>query len=438
MNPGERQVSPTLDGIRRDHVARYEFAANRLKNKSVIDCACGIGYGSKVMADNGVRQIKAVDVDKEAIEYGKTHYNDDKINFACANANNLGPFSGYDTVVSFETVEHIEDPLPALIRFGKSAKNLIVSVPNELVMPHGGNTLYHYRHYTPEEFEDLLNEAGWEVKEWFGQAGPHSEVEPNVNGRTLIAVCKKKRSPKGGTHKILPPVCLPPKSVAIVAMGKSSTTYVNLCSQAGGRHKVADETWAINSMGNVIAHDLLFQMDDLKIQEARAKAQPESNVANMLQWLKHHHKFFTSRAYPDYPGCIEFPLEAVVNRLGSTYFNSTVAYALAYAIYIGAKKISLFGCDFSYPNSHKAEMGRGCVEYWVGVASASGIEIVVAADSTLLDADVDEDKRLYGYDTEDVFFEQTDKGVKMTRKDKEVIPTAEEIETRYNHEPKHA
>jgi hypothetical protein len=30
MKPGERQVAPTIDGIRRDHVARYEFAARSI------------------------------------------------------------------------------------------------------------------------------------------------------------------------------------------------------------------------------------------------------------------------------------------------------------------------------------------------------------------------------------------------------------------------
>ena len=51
----ERQVAPTLDGIRRDHVARYEWAARQLAPESVVlDAACGVGYGSRVMADAGM------------------------------------------------------------------------------------------------------------------------------------------------------------------------------------------------------------------------------------------------------------------------------------------------------------------------------------------------------------------------------------------------
>jgi hypothetical protein len=50
------------------------------------------------------------------------------------------------------------------------------------------------------------------------------------------------------------------------------------------------------------------------------------------------------------------------------YFNSTAAYAVAYAIHMGVKKISVFGMDFTYPNAHDAEKGRACVEFWLGIA----------------------------------------------------------------------
>jgi len=49
-NTGERQVSPTLDGIRKDHLARYKWAAKRLSG-CVYDIGCGIGYGSKILGD---------------------------------------------------------------------------------------------------------------------------------------------------------------------------------------------------------------------------------------------------------------------------------------------------------------------------------------------------------------------------------------------------
>jgi hypothetical protein len=44
------------------------------------------------------------------------------------------------------------------------------------------------------------------------------------------------------------------------------------------------------------------------------------------------------------------------------------------------KKISLFGMDFTYPNAHDAEKGRACVEFWLGIAAARGIELAHAED----------------------------------------------------------
>ncbi|HSH28682.1 MAG TPA: hypothetical protein VK971_02150 [Thiohalobacter sp.] len=226
-----------------------------------------------------------------------------------------------------------------------------------------------------------------------------------------------------------------PRSVAIVAMGMSAATYVRRASNEGTRGRVADEVWAINSMGSVIQHDLLFHMDDCKVQEARAKRDPQGNVAGLVSWLRDHPRFMTSKAYPDYPGAIEFPLQDVINTLGIAYFNNTVAYAVAYAMYLGFEKIALYGCDYSYENGHKAEKGRGCVEFLLGSAAARGIHIEVASDSTLLDANVDESMRFYGYDASDVELAHTDDGVIVTLTERDTLPSAEEIEVRYNREP---
>jgi len=54
-----------------------------------------------------------------------------------------------------------------------------------------------------------------------------------------------------------------PYCVAIVAMGPSHAEYVSNCLSGSSRFAVADETWAINAMGNVIEHDRLICMDAL-------------------------------------------------------------------------------------------------------------------------------------------------------------------------------
>lgn len=431
MKEGERQVAPTIDGIRRDHVARYEFAARTIPAGSkVIDFACGIGYGTRIMADAG-HYARGYDIDREAIKYAADHYVSGlQTDFRIANGNAPGELGEADASVCFETIEHIQDPRPLLKALRVSAPVLIASVPNEEVMPHeispGVVTEFHYRHYTKHEFNALLQECGWCATEWYGQEGPESEVEPNVNGRTLIAVC---------TRDVLPDEKPAGKHVAILGLGPSLDQYLEITKRQGGRSKFCDATWAINALGDVFACDLVFHMDDIRIQEIRAAAAPASNIAAMVRWIKVSPvPVVTSRAHPDYPALVEFPLEDVLNHLGHDYFNNTAAYAVAFAIHTGVTQISLFGMDYTYPAAHDAERGRACVEFWLGQAHARGIKINLPKTTTLMDSMYPRASRLYGYDTLDIGFNmQGDGTLKLDFVPRETLPTAAEIEKLYDH-----
>jgi hypothetical protein len=61
-----------------------------------------------------------------------------------------------------------------------------------------------------------------------------------------------------------------------------------------------------------------------------------------------------------------FPLKEVATGLGFCYFNNTVAYAVAYAIWSKVKTLCLYGIDYTYKNVSMAESGRACVEFWCG------------------------------------------------------------------------
>lgn len=430
LDSGERQVSETIDGIRRDHVARYEFAAQKIPPvSSVIDFACGIGYGCKIMADAGLYAF-GVDIDPEAIDYASEYYCHKRAGFIVGDGNAPGELPAHGAAVCFETIEHLEDPRPLLKALRLSAPLLICSVPNEDVMPYefapGQTYAFHHRHYTKYEFNALLQECGWCVTEWHGQTGPESEVEPNNNGRTLIAVCQRDEIPEKTSEE---------RHVAILGLGPSLDQYLEITKRLGGRKKLCDETWAINALGNVFDCDLVFHMDDVRIQEIRAKAAPASNIAAMLEWIKTSRvPVVTSRAHEEYPSLVEFPLEDVLNHLGHDYFNSTAAYAVAFAIHTGATKISLFGMDYTYPNAHDAEKGRACVEFWLGQAHARGIEIVLPKTTTLMDSMYPRTSRLYGYDTLDIDFNvQPDGHLKLGFTPRETLPTAAEIEKGYDH-----
>ena len=434
MKDGERQVSPTLAGIRKDHVARYKFAAMVLPyGVRVIDFACGVGYGTHMLAASGHRAF-GFDRDEGAVNYARGHYSHERVNYYVADGSAPQALGDYDAGVCFETIEHIEDPRPLLKALRDSAPRLIASVPNEEKFPFAGH-LFHFRHYTKGQFNALLQECGWRVTGWYGQEGPESEVEPQVNGRTLVAVAERDSAPKLIDAEAVESD-LAGKHIAIVGLGPSAAQYLSIVRGQGGRSRYCDEVWTINALGDVFDCDRVFHMDDVRIQEIRAAAEPDSNIAAMLRWMKAHPgPIVTSRAHPDYPGLVEFPLEDVVNDCPFGYFNGTAAYAVAYAVHHRVGKLSLFGCDFTYPNAHDAEKGRACVEYWLGMAVERGIKVVVPKTSSLLDACHTQAERFYGYDTLDIAIarENEHARIKVSFTERSELPTAEEMEARYDH-----
>ena len=238
-----------------------------------------------------------------------------------------------------------------------------------------------------------------------------------------------------GTTPPRPALDASPGHVAILGLGPSLEAYVDVAKRLGNRRRLADEVWGINAVGDIIQCDRVFHMDDVRIQEIRAQAQPRSNIAAMLEWLRRHPgPVYTSRPHPDYPGLVPFPLEDVINSCGVAYFNSTCAYAVALAVHLGASKISLWGCDFTYPNAHHAEKGRACVEFHLGIAKARGIAIGLPDRTSLMDSICPPEERLYGYDTLNVGMEgDGDTPLRLTFTPHDRLPTAQEIEARYDH-----
>jgi hypothetical protein len=188
-----------------------------------------------------------------------------------------------------------------------------------------------------------------------------------------------------------------PYSVAIVAAGQSRNDYLSACINGSGRKRVADETWAVNMMANVIEHDRAIIMDAAPYFSKAARDCPA--LDGYRDWLHlHPGPIYTQRKYEGFPGTVEFPLEAVVNKLGCAYFNTTVAYAVALAIYIGVRHIKLYGIDFTYDgNRGFAEAGRACVEYWLRDAMWRKVKVEIAPSSTLMDHCTG--RALYGYST---------------------------------------
>lgn len=110
MGAVERQMQPNISKIEPKHVQRYLLAAEHI-NGSVLDIACGCGYGSSILSDKAV-SVLGVDYSKEAIDYAKSNYSKPNISFMVGDLSKLGDF---DSIVSLETLEHIQIPIQKIL-----------------------------------------------------------------------------------------------------------------------------------------------------------------------------------------------------------------------------------------------------------------------------------------------------------------------------------
>jgi ubiquinone/menaquinone biosynthesis C-methylase UbiE/glycosyltransferase involved in cell wall biosynthesis len=161
------------------HIIRYILASQFIREGDVIlDAACGLGYGSRILgAIDRSAKVIGIDNSKFAIEYAISNYVDnlDKISFVRADLENLTFLAddSIDIVVSFETMEHISNPLRFLAevkRVLKPSGRLIVSVPNNWVDNSGHDPNPHHLHVYD------WNRVYTEMKQYFLVEAAYSQI----------------------------------------------------------------------------------------------------------------------------------------------------------------------------------------------------------------------------------------------------------------------
>jgi len=126
------------------HLARYRFAAEHARPGRLLDLACGVGYGTRLVADAAeqVESALGVDLAEEAAAYAKAHYADDRVAYQQGDGMRFADPEGFDTVVSLETVEHVPDPdalfarLVGLLRPGGVLVSSVPVTPSVDLNPH--------------------------------------------------------------------------------------------------------------------------------------------------------------------------------------------------------------------------------------------------------------------------------------------------------------
>ena len=198
------------------------------------------------------------------------------------------------------------------------------------------------------------------------------------------------------------------KNIALVAMGQSQIDY-----HLSRTHSLAfDEVWAINAMVSVLP-----EVNRAFILDPMSRFLDTEDAGSMTQIMR---KYLPQIDYPIYtceldkrvPAAEEFPLGPLIGNLGCAYFNNTVAYAIAFALWNKVSHLTVFGVDFTYKtNMHFAESGKACCEFWLAKCMENNIEVSVAPRSNLLETDIPTKEKLYGYHRlEDPVVTYMDKG----------------------------
>jgi SAM-dependent methyltransferase len=179
------------------HVERYRYAARCLRPGRLLDLACGVGYGSRLVAD--AREdvtILGVDLSDAAVAYARDHYAGDRVEFRQGDALHFDDPDGFDTIVSLETVEHVPDPgamlehLAGLLRPGGLLIASVPTTPSVDLNPH------HLHDFSEASFRRLVRERAPSLRE--------VDNLPQVQPVSVISVLRRSETRMGDLRSNLP------------------------------------------------------------------------------------------------------------------------------------------------------------------------------------------------------------------------------------------
>ncbi|MFC1943691.1 class I SAM-dependent methyltransferase [Chloroflexota bacterium] len=151
-------------------LARLAFAAEFVTGKSVLDVACGSGYGSSFLFDKGAKLVVGGDISAEAIEVARRSHGRQGIAFLLLDSTKL-PFSdnSFDAIISMDTIEHLEQYELYLSECKRVLKEGGVFICSTAYRGYGvpGITKvspFHVHEFYPEELQGLMSRFLTEVK----------------------------------------------------------------------------------------------------------------------------------------------------------------------------------------------------------------------------------------------------------------------------------
>jgi len=183
------------------HLIRYEWAERYLADirpASVLDLACGAGYGAHQLACGlpGTR-VLGVDYDAGAVETARKQYRATNLSFAVGDARRWEETIGrerFDCVVAFDMIEHVshrEILAQGVVEHLASEGRLLLSTPcawdDTRLEPEWE---FHRIEYSARALYDFLRRYFSRIVRPEDAAFPHREVFDLLNGGPVTYVLK--------------------------------------------------------------------------------------------------------------------------------------------------------------------------------------------------------------------------------------------------------
>jgi SAM-dependent methyltransferase len=135
------------------HRSAYQYAARSVLSGRTLALGCGNGYGSAELSDAGGRVV-ALDRIAPDVQHRR-----ESLQFVRADLAGvpLAP-RGFDLVVSFQVIEHLEDPTDYLVAIARSMKSdgmALITTPN--ILQSDGVNPFHVHEYEAGELSQLLD-----------------------------------------------------------------------------------------------------------------------------------------------------------------------------------------------------------------------------------------------------------------------------------------
>jgi len=158
--------------VAQEHIERYYYACKHTENKKVLDIAGGSGYGTFLLATEGkAKEVCSVDIDESAVRYANLKYTHFNIDRKVGDAVSYIKDNYYDLIVSFETVEHLNDYNAFLNNIYQSLKSngeLIISTPIVSATTTNNINKFHVIEWSLLDFQHLIKNK-FEIKEIYVQ-----------------------------------------------------------------------------------------------------------------------------------------------------------------------------------------------------------------------------------------------------------------------------